>query len=371
MNCPLPIDWLDHLEGRDVDRDGLREHLANCRQCQLLVETLRERSVGVELTPYEGAALQFAPKWQEEKRSEVAVGDVWLTRGSVLHTYTELRRQIVLIVAKREEFNASWYSAAPLTIETEVATSTDLLLGAEDTTLKVPLAVQFRVQAPLARDQLDSYIGETTISGRSLLEKAAAGTLSSDHFGAAVAAADDSRLRRIEETRDLMARLTHPYGEALTKAEEEAGALEGSVEKAPDLAGFAETDEMERKFVVIELKRVAPSAPRRALALAAETVGLSNRWFSSFAGKSEQVRVRARLQLENPMRSDETLVLIIEDFSALWSPVRAVVALQKPSGERIESPPFNPQQEKSVVIARGGIGVLPTKVERLEVLLGV
>jgi hypothetical protein len=55
--CPLPIDWLDHLEGRSPDRGTeLNEHLETCVRCQAIVLTLREKSLGFELAPYHDIA---------------------------------------------------------------------------------------------------------------------------------------------------------------------------------------------------------------------------------------------------------------------------------------------------------------------------
>src|SRR5215813_6357222 len=86
MDCPLPIDWLDYLEGRESESD-LGAHLADCGRCQALVAQLREQSVGVELAPYSGRALENAPRWQEQDRLQAAVGDVWLTKAELVNSY--------------------------------------------------------------------------------------------------------------------------------------------------------------------------------------------------------------------------------------------------------------------------------------------
>src|SRR4051794_17328487 len=114
MDCPLPIDWLDYLEGGESEVD-LDAHLADCARCRALVAQLREQSVGVELAPYSGSALEDAPRWQEQERPQVAVGEVWLTRAELANHYANLWRQIVVVVAKRDEFDQTWFSVAPLT----------------------------------------------------------------------------------------------------------------------------------------------------------------------------------------------------------------------------------------------------------------
>jgi hypothetical protein len=385
MDCPLPIDWLDYLENRDVD-DGvdLDAHLADCPRCELLVDELRRQSVAVELAPYEEEALAHAPKWTEEERGEVAIGQIWLTAGSG-KTYAALRRQIVLVVAAREEFEQTWFSITPLTTETELATNADLLLGANDTTLAIPLAAQFRLQTPLAREQLESYLGQATESGQELVTAAVAGTLDSEHFGAALSRANDRRLRRLEETREIMARLGSDYGEALARAEEaeEAEANTGSDDpvavlepaKAKALA-FAKLwheqvgseDELDvdvgAGLFVFQLKAVKPAAPERQLELAAATVARSNPWINHFAFERERYALRVRLELKDPMRGEEMLLLLIDHVSGFPS-APMLISFATTAGVRIESEPFDPTKENQVVIARGAVGISPAEVEEL------
>src|SRR5713226_1107456 len=225
MNCPLPIDWLDYLEGREVQVDAdLDAHLAGCRRCQALVAALKERSVGRMLAPYQGAPLSLAPKWPKSTKEEASAGQIWLTLESGTE-YASLSRQLVLVLGARPEFGTTWFSVAPLTTETELATSTDLLLGPKDTTLVVPLSVHFRLQAPLAREQLRAYVGETTESGRALIGEASRGTLIQEHFGSAVVRNGDTRLRRLKPMRESIAMLGSVYDAALMTAEEEAEEL--------------------------------------------------------------------------------------------------------------------------------------------------
>jgi hypothetical protein len=40
MRCPLPIDWLDYLEG--AASDALTIHLGKCQPCQRLVADLKQ-----------------------------------------------------------------------------------------------------------------------------------------------------------------------------------------------------------------------------------------------------------------------------------------------------------------------------------------
>jgi hypothetical protein len=362
MDCPLPIDWLDHLEGRAVNAPvDLAGHLADCRRCQALVAELRAQSVGVVLSPYGGRA--EAPKWPAEERADVAVGDVWLTNSAEVMD----ERQLVMIVDERDEFDQTWYSAVPLTTETDLATDSDLLLDSGDTSLGVPFAAQFRLQTPLAREQLEVYVGEATDDA--LLARALAGELDDHRFGAPIARGGDTRLRRIEPTRRAMSELAVIYGEALTRAEEAAeeavrGDEDSRVAEVIPIAPGAP------RAVVIALKHVQPWTPRGALALAAEKAGLRNRWINYFAAEDERMTLRVQLVLENPMRSgEERLLLLIDEFSSQWAE-NIVIAVPKPTGERLQSRPFDPTREREVVVQEGSVGVLPAKVEHLEVIVG-
>lgn len=384
MDCPLPIDWLDYLEQGDDDANvDLVAHLEGCRRCQLLIEDLRRQSVGVELDGYQGVALEMLkafPRWREEERSEISVGDIWLTRGEFDDAYADLPRQIVLVIGEREEFDKRWLSVAPLTTETETATNSDLLLSVDDTTLEVPLAVQFRAQTPLLKEQLASYLGTTTESGRELLAGALAGTLERGRFGAGIASALDRRLRRIEETRELMVTLARVYSDALSQAElaaEQAGEGATHVHEASSeswglrLVGAekewpVETDEAGVGQVLVFLSRVkAPTEPG-VLAWAASTVRPSNRLIDHFAFVSGSRELRARLELK--VRGEEMLLLFIEAVSGFSSsPVS--ISFAKPNGERVDSPPFEPAAGAEVVVARGSVGVAPSELDQLELRL--
>jgi len=389
MDCPLPIDWLDYLEEREVDVGfDLRAHLDECRRCQLLVEDLRHQSVGVELDAYQGAALESFRQCREEERAEIAVGDIWLTSGEFANAYTGLRRQLVLIVAEREEFNKRWLSVAPLTTETETATNTDLLLNGDDTSLGVPLAVEFRAQTPLLKEQLTSYLGAATESGRELLGSAVAGTVERGRFGAAIANPLDRRLRRVEETRRLMATLASVYSETLSQEEEAAQAAEAnaanesSASLSESWAGLklvsAEGEwhaepkgadagaAIEAGQVLVFLSRVKPPTKPGVLAWAASTVHRSNPLIDHFAFASGGRELRARLELR--VRGEEMLLLFIEAASGFpSSPVS--ISFAKPNGERVDSPPFQPAEGAEVVVARGSVGVAPSELDQLELRL--
>jgi hypothetical protein len=222
-----------------------------------------------------------------------------------------------------------------------------------------------------------------TASGRELVSEALAGSLSGDHFGAPLTRANDRRLRRVSETGELMATLSSVYGHALAAAEEAQEANEVADPAALANADFVverasgekeaageETAHGGGRLLVFELKRVRPSVPGRLLELAAATVGRSNPLINHFEFESERCTLRARLELTGQMRGEEMLLLFIEHVSGFPS-APAWISFAKPTtGERIESPQFDPTSEGQIVVARGAVGISPAEVDQLELRLG-
>ena len=70
------------------------------------------------------------------------------------------------------------------------------------------------------------------------------------------------------------------------------------------------------------------------------------------------------------MRGEEMLLLFIEHVSGFPS-APAWISFAKPTtGERIESPHFDPTRERQIVVARGAVGISPAEVDQLELRLG-
>src|SRR5436305_1937095 len=95
MRCPLPIDWLEYLEGA-VSSD-LASHLSTCRPCQILVDELR-RDKRPSLRRANLPESDSWPRWNEAKDAVPRFGDIWWTTSS-LAAHRDLPRIPVLLLS--------------------------------------------------------------------------------------------------------------------------------------------------------------------------------------------------------------------------------------------------------------------------------
>src|SRR5882672_12140013 len=143
MRCPLPIDWLEYLEG--AGSSDLASHLLKCLPCQILVDELRRD----ERPSFRSANLPPAdswPHWTEVKEPAPRFGDIWWTVSSV-ESGRELPRIPVLVFSDTwREKGHSWCELVPLSSDVENATSLDLVMLRSDTDMNVPWCAFLRNQ---------------------------------------------------------------------------------------------------------------------------------------------------------------------------------------------------------------------------------
>ena len=134
--CPLPIDWLDLLDGRPSAAS--RSHLNDCAACRTVVASLEAaRGAGPLRVPMPDSR-QPRPALASSDDSNITFGDLrWLEPpdGEVWLP--------VLVLGIVEEADGA-IDVAPLSLDRDAATSVDLLLDAADTTTAVPWRVAFR-----------------------------------------------------------------------------------------------------------------------------------------------------------------------------------------------------------------------------------
>src|SRR5207249_3332358 len=117
MRCPLPVDWLDHLEGTPVP--VYAAHLADCVSCRVLVEELRRDLPNrVELRSQalpKSAAWSF---WEGVKASSPKFGEIWWTSQAIGKSSRPVRRILLLILSDLwEEERQSWCDVVPLSTD--------------------------------------------------------------------------------------------------------------------------------------------------------------------------------------------------------------------------------------------------------------
>lgn len=354
MRCPLPIDWLDYLEGeRSPERT---QHLLECRSCELLVRRLEgDLPTRGQLRIASPPDPESWPRWPEVRSEPVAIGDIRWSGGPAVEQCASLGRIVLLATSHpRQEGGRAWIEVAPLSNDIELATSLDLVLRREDTDLRVPWRVLLRHQTIVAQDELGPRVGKLTAAGLTVFEAVHKGHAPEDRFGSAIEGPDDPRPLIPEEMAQILFLLGSTYAKAL--------------EHEPRGQGQA-------RMLVVAMQRVAdlPGA-REGLRLAADTAVPEE-------GRLWAVEIphRGRMQgrVEHQYDADE-LLFVIEGVEqgplGLGSEVQITVLCSRTSTSasrapiQVSSRPFAPSVGEHVLLARGEY-VFPKEIESLEVRL--
>src|SRR5690242_20420704 len=105
MRCPLPIDWLEYLEG--ASSDELEAHLTECLPCRLLVEELR-REARPQLQLSRLSRPDAWPHWRETEQTSVTFGEIRLAPGPSTATNTLGRVPVLVLSDTWEEKGNTW-----------------------------------------------------------------------------------------------------------------------------------------------------------------------------------------------------------------------------------------------------------------------
>jgi hypothetical protein len=345
--CPLPVDWLDLLEGEPSPAS--RAHLADCRSCRAVVHALER---GVAETRLEGPLDQIQsrrarPAWEERRPHRASFGEIWWTAESFEAAgveYRDLDRLPVLVVDVAEPSEEDWLEAVPLWTDWENATSSDVLLERDDTSADIPWRTVFRLQTVLHRAQLDRCIGSLTKKGEELLRDVLSGSFRDARFGTQLTDEFDPRLyadRWMEVITATLGRYhaTAEEADAETTRDEEPGEVE---------------------VLIFSLKNVALENEAETYSLAAKAAA------SGQAAKHAVIEHGNRVlegYLTHEISADR---LSFEAIRASGFPamVRLVVRssrLPKP----VASPPFV-ATEGAVVAFADGLGISHFDVEEME-----
>lgn len=218
-SCPLPVDWLDLLEGRPTVAEY--GHLAECPSCGALVaamsadslltsEPLAEKAlaVGAEVA---GIHLPPPPAFERPR-----VAQLWWT----VEVADVAGRLAVLLIDTEEGDPAEWFNAVPLFLDDGLGTSGDLVLLPDDSSTRLAWRALFRHQLVLSSAQLDSPIGYLTESGTRLLDNALAGHVPIARAGSLIESEDDPRLMADEWIGRASRVLASEYASRIERQEE-------------------------------------------------------------------------------------------------------------------------------------------------------
>lgn len=218
-NCPLPVDWLDLLEGRiaapEVAR--LRRHLASCPQCQGTVERLRSAAVGPGVLDAEfiREPPQQVQPYRELKPDVPDFGQIWLTSTSFAlgdRSYAGgPRLTVVLLSALWERAGQEWCDVAPVGTDPARATDGHLVIRASECDLGHPLRLLLSARVVLHKRQLEVCVGSLSATGREALDDELAKKRDPERHGRPLLGPHDRRLLADRELITQMADLGSPF----------------------------------------------------------------------------------------------------------------------------------------------------------------
>jgi len=347
MRCPLPVDWLDYLDGGASEELGA--HLRECVPCQLLVATLRhDLPSRANTSAVDLRHTHSWPHWREDKPHSPTLGDIWWSVQSPTLDVTSLARALLLVISDPwPEGGRSWAHVVPLSTDIETATSLDLLLARVDSDVAVPWRALLRYQTVAERKDLDSRIGTLTPSGRALLDQVLAGRAPVERLGSAIAGPLDSRVALPEAASTALRRLGRGY--ALLHEEGEAA-------KPPTRVA---------SFAMRQTRRQSPTPEGLALAAASSAASENVIWSVDIPGRGRlQGRVEYRL-------SEDQLVFVVEDIEEKERGLHSAARIAL-SSERLATPtasqPFVPAVGQEILLGRD-LGIFPEEINQLELRL--
>ena len=342
MRCPLPIDWLECLEG--AASDELEAHLSKCRPCQVLVEELR-RDSRPSLHPANLPKPESWPRWNETHQAAPTCGEIWWTRQSLGSADDDLPRVPVLVISEVwPEKGSSWCELVPLSSDIENATSLDLVMLRSDTDMNVRWRALLRHQTIGATSDLETRIGQLTAQGETLVKNVIEGRAPADRFGSPIDGAEDSRVRAPQEVDRAMRLIGCSYAELLTDREQAKPARVLAFPMRPAVAHGE-----------------SAAGP---LSLAAST-DVEHETTSWSVDIPQRGRVHGRV---DHRYLDDELVFVVEDITEepLGFGATAWIAFWS---DRLAAPvtsvPFDPKRDHEVSISKG-LEVFPQEITRLE-----
>ncbi len=341
-SCPLPIDWLEFLEG-DGDPQ-LKKHLELCVSCQELVRRL-EPTMGRSLTIRPDLHVQ--PSFVPDDRAVIKPGDIWLSAGSFEghnYRYGGVDQLLFLVLRSIDDRAGRWFDVVPVFTDTDNAIPTDFNLVETETTLSWPLRLDLALQTTLQGRQLDAHLGSLTDSGQVTVRGVVQGEVDPSRAGALLEGEDDSRLL----ARRHYAEIVRTLGAPRTRVVEEAEDAETLV-LAPRVVWFQ----------VVSSRTVG-----RPGALAAADKAAHRRYEVVPTAPVPGAQLAGWELRYDPLT--DSISLALQTAVGLTRPVRAV--LYAADHRAKTSPAFIPEGGRNFQLASGW-NVLPQEITRIELRL--
>jgi hypothetical protein len=367
-SCPLPVDWLDYLDG-----DGLPElaaHLAVCPSCRVLVGSL-EGSPAPSVSSDWAApfAEHLEHVWREDRPKTPALAEFWFSASDVsFHdtalastgstagsfAYNDVDRVLLLVVSHPEQDHGlEWLNVVPVLSDIERATETDLLFTAEENSLGAPWRALFSYQCKVARQQLDTRAGSLWEFGQAALFSALAGEFDDARWGVPLQHPDDPRARLEPELDEALLRLRTPWllvhdaGRANEPEDKASPRL--YLIGAPDVSPPEGPHEFPSSHV-FWLQRLSDPSPELALVAASSSVAYGR---DLWAFKGPSFELQGTLDVD----WDRGALVFFVTAVSLRRAARLRLHLFA-AGKPYTSEPFVPAEDAEVELAQG-----PTKAE--------
>lgn len=338
--CPLPIDWLDFVETGQPD--SLRVHLDECASCRVYVDSLRQQASTDDLGDWLSEVdLNDAARWHPRPVSTIAFAMLVMNAADYDSddvSYSDVWRLPFLVLDDgREIAGRRWFKVAPADTDVENASSTDLLLRADESELGVPLRVVFSLQTSLAEDQMSDELGQLTAAGTETLRQAIAGELGEMRYGLPLTGSEDDRLVADRELDEVVRILRSPFFALVVEAEDAA-----EREPAEREADADESWSKAARVFDFQLDRVGSTAEQQ-LALAAQSEPTQWIYHASLRTDVGEMEGELRFELMRDM-----LVFFIERLEGFEMEMQLVVQAK---GDELESPRFVPRVGEEVEVA--------------------
>lgn len=222
--CPLPVDWLDYLDG--AGERAQADHLSECISCQTLLASLSDgRQVNVAPDWANAFAGRTDAVWHEQSGKQPARGEFWFSAprfaldvagvelaNSPSFSYEEVDRVLMLVLTDQtEENNFRWHDVVPVLSDVEQATETDLLIAEQESTLGGPWRALFAHQMKVAQQQLDTYVGSLSTGGMTTLLAALEGSADDSRWGIPLQGPADPRAWLDRDFECALLRLRSPW----------------------------------------------------------------------------------------------------------------------------------------------------------------
>ena len=274
ITCPLPVDWLDYVEGDKTEE--MTAHLRDCPSCRQVLASLSEQPGRV---PEPAWARRFSHartgRLIEEEMAEPGVAELWLSASHWRFDdvdYEPPERSLVLVVAphhgsRNNEGGLHWYDIAPVRTDVEQALPTDFLVNSAESSFNAPLRVVLSLQCKVERRQLQTRVGQ--LQDIDIVFAALNDKTNAWRWGNPLEGPDDPRLWWEESFADTVKALRTPWLQYLDGAGRES---------MQDESVSGEHEQLAQVLEFVPRAWSHSREPERALAAAASDEGVESLW---------------------------------------------------------------------------------------------